>query len=156
MGMLRVVAAGALVAWCALSASIVPSDAARGKLAFATKHCAQCHGIATSNASGAPPVAQWESLADPVVLAQQMWNHGARMREAFAAKKLARPQITAQELTDMLVYLQNLPETRHLASNFTFPPSDSGEALFQSKGCSGCHTRPSPISRRTCGTISPA
>jgi mono/diheme cytochrome c family protein len=40
----------------------------------------------------------------------------------------------------MLVYLQNLPETRHLASNFTFPPSDSGEALFQSKGCSGCHT----------------
>jgi mono/diheme cytochrome c family protein len=75
-----------------------------------------------------------------VVLAQQMWNHGARMREAFSAKKVARPQISAQELTDMLVYLQNLPETRHLATNFTFPPSDSGEALFQSKGCSGCHT----------------
>jgi mono/diheme cytochrome c family protein len=99
-----------------------------------------CHGISTPNAEGAPPVALWESLADPVVLAQQMWNHGARMREAFAAKKLARPQITAQELTDMLVYLQNLPETRHLASNFAFPPSDSGEALFQSKGCAGCHT----------------
>ena len=117
-----------------------PGDAARGKLAFTTKHCSVCHGISTPNAEGAPPVALWESLADPVVLAQQMWNHGARMREAFAAKKLARPQITAQELTDMLVYLQNLPETRHLASNFTFPPSDSGEALFQSKGCSGCHT----------------
>jgi mono/diheme cytochrome c family protein len=117
-----------------------PGDAARGKLAFTTKHCAECHGIATSNASSAPPVAKWESLADPVVLAQQMWNHGARMREAFAARKLVRPQITAQELTDMLVYLQNLPETRNLATNFTFPPSDSGEALFQSKGCSGCHT----------------
>jgi mono/diheme cytochrome c family protein len=117
-----------------------PGDAARGKLAFTTKHCSECHDIATSNASGAPPVAKWESLADPVVLAQQMWNHGARMRDAFAARKLARPQITAQELTDMLVYLQNLPETRQLATNFTFPPSDSGEALFQSKGCSGCHT----------------
>jgi hypothetical protein len=34
------------------------------------------------------------------------------MREAFAARKLARPQISAQEFTDMLVYLQNLPETR--------------------------------------------
>jgi mono/diheme cytochrome c family protein len=98
-----------------------PGDAARGKLAFTTKHCAECHGIATPDASGAPPVAKWESLA-------------------FAAKKLARPQISAQELTDMLVYLQNLPETRHLATNFTFPPSDSGEALFESKGCSGCHT----------------
>jgi len=75
-----------------------------------------------------------------VVLAQEMWNHGAQMREAFAKRKLARPQITAQELTDMLVYLQNLPETRHLATNFAFPPSDSGDALFQSKGCSGCHT----------------
>ena len=39
----------------------------------------------------------------------------------------------------MLVYLQNLPETRALAQNFQFPPSDSGEVLFQSKGCIGCH-----------------
>jgi mono/diheme cytochrome c family protein len=117
-----------------------PGDAARGKLAFTAKHCAQCHGIANSVAENAPPVAKWESLADPVVLAQQMWNHGARMREAFTAMRLARPRIAAQELTDMLVYLQNLPETRQLASNFTFPPSDSGEALFESKGCAGCHT----------------
>jgi mono/diheme cytochrome c family protein len=116
-----------------------PGDAGRGKLAFTAKHCSECHGIATSNAEGAPPVAKWESLADPVVLAQQMWNHGARMREAFATRKLGRPQITAQELSDMLVYLQNLPETRHLAANFAFPPSDSGEALFQSKGCADCH-----------------
>ena len=69
-------------------------------------------------------MAKWESLADPIVLAQQMWNHGAQMRAAFANKKLAWPQVTAQELTDMLVYLQNLPETRGLAGNFQFPPSE--------------------------------
>ena len=40
----------------------------------------------------------------------------------------------------MLVYLQNLPETRNLARNFSFPPSDSGAQLFQSKGCAECHT----------------
>jgi mono/diheme cytochrome c family protein len=117
-----------------------PGDAARGKQAFAAKHCSQCHGIATSSLAGAPPVAKWESLADPVVLAQQMWNHGAQMRAAFAQKKLAWSQLTGQELTDILVYLQNLPETRHLATNFLFPPSDTGQALFQSKGCAGCHT----------------
>ena len=39
----------------------------------------------------------------------------------------------------MLVYLQNLPETRHLDTNFLFPLSDSGEKLFESKGCVGCH-----------------
>jgi len=118
-----------------------PGDAGRGKQVFLSKHCADCHGIATPNpSSGAPPVAKWESLADPVVLAQQMWNHGGKMREAMAQRKIAWTPITAQELTDLLVYLQNLPETRHLAQNFLFPPSESGEQLFQSKGCNGCHT----------------
>ncbi|HLK65428.1 MAG TPA: c-type cytochrome [Bryobacteraceae bacterium] len=116
-----------------------PGDAARGKRAFTSHHCADCHGITTPNANGAPPVAKWESLADPIILAQQMWNHGPKMRQAFAQKKLSWATISAQELTDMLVYLQNLPDTRALAQNFQFPPSDSGEALFQSKGCARCH-----------------
>ena len=116
-----------------------PGDAARGKQAFSAKHCAECHGITSSNSSGAPPVVKWESLADPLSLAQQMWNHGARMREEFARKKLKIVPITAQELTDMLVYLQNLPETRGLATNFSFGASESGAQLFQSKGCVECH-----------------
>jgi len=117
-----------------------PGDAARGKQAFQAKHCADCHGITASNAEGAPPVAKWESLAEPTVLVQQMWNHGPRMREAFAKRRLQWPTLTAQELTDILVYLQNLPETKVLASNFLFPQSETGQALFQKKGCSGCHT----------------
>lgn len=117
-----------------------PGDAGRGKQLFASKHCGDCHGITDAKAGGGPPVAKWESLADPVVLAQQMWNHGAAMKEALAKKGVARPSLTAQELTDMLVYLQNLPETRKLAANFSFPPSDSGAQLFQSKGCAVCHT----------------
>jgi mono/diheme cytochrome c family protein len=116
-----------------------PGDAARGKQAFAAKHCAECHGINNTSLAGAPPVVRWESLADPVVLAQQMWNHGARMREEFGKKKVAWVQLTAQELTDMLVYLQNLPETKGVERSFAFTPSDAGQALFQSKGCAGCH-----------------
>jgi mono/diheme cytochrome c family protein len=119
-----------------------PGDAGRGKQLFAARHCAECHGITTSNASGAPPVAKWESLADPVILAQQMWNHGPQMRQAFAAKHIKFVPITAQELTDMLVYLQNLPETKSVTRDFRIPsPGSSGEALFQSKGCNGCHAR---------------
>jgi len=115
-----------------------PGDAGRGKQLFAAKHCADCHGVTDSK--GGPAIAKWESLADPVVLAQQMCNHGPAMKEALAKKGIARPTLTPQELTDVLVYLQNLPETKKLASNFTFPPSDSGAQLFQSKGCAGCHT----------------
>src|SRR6185369_3585384 len=56
-----------------------PGDAGRGKLAFSAKHCAECHGVTASIAAGAPPVAKWESLGDPIILAQQMWNHGPKM-----------------------------------------------------------------------------
>jgi cytochrome c551/c552 len=89
--------------------------------------------------AGAPPVAKWESLSDALVLAQQMWNHGAKMHEAFAQRKLAWGRLTSQELTDMLVYLQNLPETKGRAANFEIPPAEEGEKLFQSKGCVNCH-----------------
>jgi mono/diheme cytochrome c family protein len=117
-----------------------PGDAGRGKVVFAAKHCAECHGIASSPNPAAPPVAKWGSLADPIILAQQMWDHGAQMRTEFARKKLAWPLLTGQELTDMLVYLQHLPETRAQARTFELPSTDSGEALFQTKGCAGCHT----------------
>ena len=116
-----------------------PGDAARGKQAFTARHCADCHGITDSKAAGAPPVARWESLADPTVLVQQMWNHGPKMRQAYADRKLHWTPLTSQELRDMLVYLQGLPQTRQLVTAFSFPPSESGAALFQSKGCAECH-----------------
>jgi len=125
-----------------------PGDAARGKADFAAKHCGDCHGITESKAAGAPPVAKWESLADPILLADQMWNHGARMKEAFAERKIPRPSITGQELTDMLVYLQNLPETRGVPSKFEFPTEHNGAALFQSKGCAECHATRVPLETR--------
>jgi mono/diheme cytochrome c family protein len=114
-------------------------DAARGKQIFDARHCSECHGITTSKAAGAPPVEKWESLADPTVLVQQMWNHGGQMRQAYAQKKLRWSPLTSQELRDMLVYLQGLPETRALVTAFAFPASESGSALFQSKGCVECH-----------------
>ena len=115
-------------------------DAARGKRAFTALHCAECHGITTSNAAGAPPVSKWESLTDPVVLVRQLWDHGAKMRQAYADRKLTWAPITAQELRDILVYLQGLPENRSLVTAFSFPPSRTGAELFQSKGCADCHT----------------
>jgi mono/diheme cytochrome c family protein len=117
-----------------------PGDAGRGKQLFAARHCADCHGLTTSNAAGAPPVAQWESLSDPVILAQQMWNHGPKMREAFAQKNFKFTPLSGQDLTDILVYLQNVPETKGIAHTFELPSFEGGEALFTSKGCIDCHS----------------
>jgi mono/diheme cytochrome c family protein len=117
-----------------------PGDAGRGKQAFTDRHCAACHGIATAIAGGGPAVVNWGGLTDPLRLAEQMWNHGPAMREAFRQKHFTWGELTGQELTDILVYFQNLPETRSLATSFEFPPMDQGERLFHDKGCSGCHT----------------
>ncbi len=117
-----------------------PGDAGRGKADFTELHCAACHGISTAIPGGGPPVVKWESLADPLVLVEQMWNHGAEMRAAFAKRKFPWAAITGQQLTDILVYLQNLPETKDLPHHFDFPPTGEGEKLFQSKGCVACHS----------------
>jgi len=117
-----------------------PGDAARGKALFTSKRCAECHGITSSPLSGAPPVARWQALGHPIVLAGAMWNHAGAMREAFQKKGIPWQPLTGQELSDLLVYLRNLPETRNHRAAFHIAPALGGEAVFQMK-CANCHHR---------------
>ncbi len=86
-----------------------PGDAGRGKRAFESLGCAGCHGLTSSPNPAAKPVSQWAGLSDPIALLDAMWNHRADMLAATQSKGVALPQINAQQLTDMLVYLRNLP-----------------------------------------------
>lgn len=117
-----------------------PGDAGRGKRVFRSKRCNECHGLAEPLATGIKPVAQWKSLTDPILLAQEMWNHSAQMKEAFAKRNIPWPRLTGQELTDLLVYLRNLPETRGREMEFAPASSETGAMLFKLKNCAGCHT----------------
>jgi cytochrome c551/c552 len=42
-------------------------------------------------------------------------------------------------MTDLLVYLQNLPQVPHAAVEFSPAAPDAGKALFASKGCVASH-----------------
>ena len=117
-----------------------PGDAARGKRLFSAKHCAECHGLTETKLPETKPVAQWESLGHPVVLVNAMWNHGVTMRQQFARRRLAWPELTSQDLTDLLVYLRNLPSTRNRPIRFAITSGANGHALVTSKGCANCHT----------------
>jgi len=117
-----------------------PGEAERGKRLFRTKHCSECHSIAAAESRGpGTPVEKWESLSDPIILADRMWNHADLMRAEMTARNIAWPQLTAQDLSDLLVYLQNLPETRGAKLAFTLPSSEGGAELFKAKGCANCH-----------------
>jgi len=117
-----------------------PGEAERGKRVFNSKHCSECHSLAASGAAGPGlAVERWESLTDPVLLVERMWNHSDLMRGEMASRNIQWPQLTSQELDDMLVYLQNLPQTRGEKLAFSLPTSDDGAALFKEKGCADCH-----------------
>lgn len=119
-----------------------PGDAARGKAVFQAKRCSHCHGL--RNTLVGPPVAEWSEVSDPIAWVREMWNHSAKMMQKMKQTRISWPHLTEQEMTDLLVYLQNLPETR--SARATFAPADpkQGRALFQEKGCVNCHALGAP------------
>jgi mono/diheme cytochrome c family protein len=117
-----------------------PGDAGRGKQLFASKHCADCHSLSAQAAAGGPAVMKWETLADPIALAQSMWNHSTQMGAAMAKKGISKPALTSQELTDIQVYLQSRPEAKGIKPEFAPASASTGEELFKAKGCAHCHS----------------
>jgi mono/diheme cytochrome c family protein len=114
-----------------------PGDAGRGRKLFVAKSCSTCHNL--SSGGQGPPVSNWDSVVDPIELARQMWNHSGKMREAMSGSKTAFPTLTGAEMNDIIVYLQNLPQTKNLKPNFSPASAETGETLFQVKGCASCH-----------------
>ncbi len=115
-------------------------DAGRGKQTFESKHCANCHGLTQVKLPGAKPVSEWETLDQPIAMVSAMWTHATTMQQEFGKQGIPWPELTSQNLADILVYLRNLPATRNMTAGLEINPGENGPALFQSKGCAACHT----------------
>jgi mono/diheme cytochrome c family protein len=127
-----------------------PGDAARGKRVL-ERGCARCHGLNSPIEPGAPPVSQWRSVNTPFALVEAMWNHLPRMQAVAGAKHMALPQLSAQDLVDLLVYVRNLPGVHEKQVGLQTTSGANGQALFQSKGCVGCHKAGSALAARIKG-----
>jgi len=125
-----------------------PGDARRGRQVFLAKQCGSCHGAASALSAGVRPVAAWESLADPIALAQRMWNHSRDMRLALDGKVIPYPRLSTQELADLLAYLRSTLQ-HSPAGEFSPAPADIGEKLFAAKGCAECHKGTLALDART-------
>lgn len=112
-------------------------DAGRGKAAFTSKGCAGCHD--PYNTGEGPAIASWEAVTDPIELARQMWNHAPNMKKTLASKGRSWPTMTAAEMNDIALYLQDLPATKGKQAHFAPASAETGERLFGLKGCAGCH-----------------
>jgi mono/diheme cytochrome c family protein len=128
-----------------------PGDAGRGKQVFTDRGCAGCHGLTEYLRPLVKPVSQWEVLSDPVALAEAMWNHRSQMLQEAGAKRVRWPELSAQDLGDVLLYLRNLPSAPRKAAAFSIGAGNDGEAVFTSDGCSGCHRSGSALASRIQG-----
>jgi mono/diheme cytochrome c family protein len=127
-----------------------PGDAGRGRQVFTGRSCAECHSLQpVSGAQGAPPVSSWTALADPVDLSRAMWNHAMMMREEMNRRKIEWPRLTAQEMTDLVVYLRNLPGARQAEPRFAIADATTGAELYRLKGCAECHRGSLALEGRT-------
>lgn len=128
-----------------------PGDAGRGKQVFSQDHCSSCHGLTDSKMPGAKPVAEWSSIGEPIQFVDAMWNHAATMREEFAKRKIGWPLLTSQDLTDLLVWVRNLPVTQGHQTRVEITAGSAGDALFASKGCAGCHVNANALAPKLQG-----
>jgi len=116
-----------------------PGDAGRGKALFASKQCAVCHGIDEPKVPGVKPVAEWTTASDPLELVETMWNHSTTMRDEMARRNIRLPQVTGQDLADLLVYTRRAGKRPALKAVFQPAAHDAGKTLFESKRCIACH-----------------
>ena len=116
---------------------------------------AACRQVGVARRPRHPGPADVESRAQD---ARRIRQAEARLGQAHRAGTHRHAGLPAESAGD----------AQRVARTFVFPPSDSGEKLFESKGCTGCHVgklaletccsriRRSPRSPSTCGTTSPA
>jgi mono/diheme cytochrome c family protein len=116
-----------------------PGNGKRGRRVFLDRRCGECHGIDSPVREGIRPVVEWDSLWDPIALAQEMWNHSHEMARALDRSKVVYPLLSVQEMSDLVVWLRSAQPNKH-ADGFSPVAPESGQALFVSKGCAGCHS----------------
>jgi cytochrome c2 len=115
-------------------------DAARGRRVFTERRCETCHALTPSEAAKVgTPVAKWPSTSDPVQWAQQMWNHAGPMLREMEKARIPWPELTVQELADLIVFVQSLPQRPAEPPALVFGNAARGEKLFE-QGCTRCHS----------------
>jgi cytochrome c2 len=117
----------------------IPGDAARGKLVFEEKNCAGCHVSKSGGQTRGPALSTWKEVKDPITWAERMWNHSGAMDAAMAKAGLSWPQLSPQEMVDLLIYIRNLPAARSQNAAFQQGEPDLGRVVFEGK-CESCHT----------------
>lgn len=115
-----------------------PGNPQKGEALFKTKGCATCHAATLGGAGVAPDLREAQLDLSVTEIAGMMWNHGSKMLDLMAARKMVWPSFTSREMADLIAYIYFL--------RFAGKPGNAGrgEKVFVSKGCARCHATKEP------------
>ncbi|MFQ5896524.1 MAG: c-type cytochrome [Nitrospinota bacterium] len=114
---------------------VAPGNPQRGREVFKAKGCLGCHAIRGRGGRVGPDLGQIDRLRGSLTqIAGTMWNHGPKMWDAMRQRKITPPELTVEEMNDLVTYLYFL--------QYMDEPGDTkvGRALFSEKGCVQCHS----------------
>lgn len=114
-------------------------DRNAGRRVFQEKQCYRCHALIETESIG-PPVPDWPLRSDPIAYLESMWNHGDQMGEEMSAQGIRRPEFTAEEMADLVAYIDNLPELPPGPGRIRAGDPDAGMKIFADLDCSRCHS----------------
>lgn len=117
-----------------------PGVAEDGAAVFDSQGCSSCHSIGGGEAHVGPDLAELESFASPLYVAQQIWNHGPSMIEGMRRLGIPPPSFEEGDLADLSAFVRQKsgPGPRERALLAPGSPNRGAE-IFQAKGCSDCH-----------------
>jgi mono/diheme cytochrome c family protein len=114
---------------------VVPGTPERGGKLFADKRCATCHAVGGRGGKLGPALGGRAHHVSLTEFAALMWNHGPAMWTRMKARGIEVPQLTGQEMADIVAYLY----TSHYFDAVTGQAA-RGQQLVQGKGCVTCHS----------------
>jgi mono/diheme cytochrome c family protein len=114
--------------------SVLPGRAEEGRLLFEQKSCVGCHTIRGTGGTVGPDLSQLTGRRSLLDFAAAMWNKAPAMTAAMRQAGVAVPQLTAEEMADLLAYLHLVQYSAEEGE------SDRGPRLLRGKGCLVCHS----------------
>ncbi len=114
---------------------VIPGTPERGRKLFAEKRCATCHAVAGRGGKVGPALGTRAHHVSLTEFGALMWNHGPAMWNRMKERGIGVPQLTGQDMADIVAYLYTSHYFDTVTGNAT-----RGEQLVQGKGCVTCHS----------------
>jgi mono/diheme cytochrome c family protein len=112
---------------------VLPGRPELGRQLFVEKKCIQCHSVGGAGGKVGPELVSLAVRRSPVEFAAAIWNKAPFMMKAMAAQNITLPQLTAENMADIVAYLYSV---RYFAAGGSVP---KGWLVASNKGCLQCH-----------------